>query len=255
MPEFHLLPESALKRDRLGITTIVNRYLIPGGTQDDGSDEPYETLNDWLPAQVPMGLGYMDRSAKKLADGDWSLDLMFEGCKSEEALGAFAEIDYSRVDSRVESFEKFEDLRKFYKGRLENSQVVWPPTVSDPDTKKPVNNPMFGQTHFIESNVVLRTTFALKNFNRALFENMAKTWTPMVPKGLEEIREVDDELQKWLKASIKAGWRGNCWSFSIESLLGKWNPYIYTPKNTSGEAGFNSGVDNPQGGVAGGAFA
>ena len=251
----HLLPDSSLKRDRLGLATIGLRYLIKGGISDDGSDEPWDMLHDYIPAQAPLGLGYMDRAAKKQPDGDWLLDINFDGAKDEQSLGAYAEIDYSRVDSPIEAFEKFDDLRKFYKGRLENNQVVWPVTITDPATNKPVKNDMFGQSHFIETNVVLRTTMAVKNFDRSLFENMAKTWTPLVPKGLENIREVSDELQQWLKASIKAGWRGNVWTFSIESLLGKWNPYIYAPKNTSGESGFRSGVDNPQGGLAGGAFA
>lgn len=251
----HLLPESSFKRDRLGLTTIGLRYLIKGGTADDGSDEPWDTLHDYLPSQAPLGLGYMDRDAKKQTDGDWILGLNYDGARDEQALGAFAEIDYSRVDSPVETFERFEDLRKFYKGRLENNQVVWPVTIKDPDSGKQVKNPMFGQSHFPEANVVLRTALAVKNFDRSLFENMCKTWTPPVPKGQEEIREVENELEKWLKASIKAGWRGNVWSFSIESLLGRWNPYIHSPRNTTGESGFRSGVDNPQGGIAGGAFA
>ena len=254
----HLLPESGGGRDRLGITTITLRYIVKGGSADDGSDEPWDTLHDWMPGFSPLGLGYMDRKMAKRQDGDWNLDITFEGAKNDQSLAAYAEIDYSRVDQPIESHPKIADLMKNFGGSQPagQNQLVWKKEIQDPDTGKMVKNPMLGITHYLDANVVLRTTFAVQQFNRALFEGMCKIDDPITPKGLDEIAAVANEKLRWLKTSIKASWRGNVWALAVEWMLGEWNLSLYSLSGTE-QVGkdFRSGADNPQGGIAGGAFA
>ena len=81
-------------------------------------------------------------------------------------------------------------------------------------------------------------------------------WKSQVADLEDEIAAVANEKLRWLKTSIKASWRGNVWAFAVEWMLGEWNLSLYSLSGTA-QVGkdFRSGADNPQGGIAGGAFA
>ena len=235
MPDYLAQPNSTLSKDRTGICRIEVSYHIPGPAEAGGS-EPYEDLESWLPAVAPMGLVATDRKATKGSDGDWDLVIGFEGAKADQALGAFAEIDYASVDSPVVEFDGWEELAIKWKANPlgENGEFQgWQPKIPDPVGGDTIKNPYLGFTHFVESNIVLRVTFGLRDFLPGLFVNCSKIESPLVPKGMKYLRELP-EGQTWLKRTVKGAFRGNVWQFAIEYVAGKWKTDIYGPKKSDG---------------------
>jgi hypothetical protein len=243
---------STLRRDRTGIATVGLKFIVTGPGEDGGA-EPWNVLHDYVAPEPPLNLGYMDRDAVKRADGDWDLTLVYEGCRDDGALSAYVDLDYVSEDKPIETCEDFEELAKRYKANpfVNGNFAGWARKIMDPDGGgQMIQNPRLGQTHFRACNVVLRSAFALKNFNREVIAEMGKIQTPLIPEKMQYLLDEQDGLMKWLKNSLKAQWRGNVWLFTLEYHLGKWGEE-YRPKNEAAGRAFRSGVDNPQGGVAG----
>ncbi len=233
MPEYLALPSSSFSKDRTLICRIECAYLIPGPSAVDGT-EPYDILDSWLPAARPLGLVALDRKATKQDDGDWILVIGFEGAKDGAPLGYFIELDYASVDSPLETLETWEDFQKKWKGVVEEYKLKgFKPTIRDPVSGEMVKNPLLGQTHFLESNPVLRVTFGLRDFKPGLFENCSKIQKPMVPTAFTDLLNVPDGMS-WLKRTVKGSYRGNVWQFALEYHLGKWIPDIYEAKKDDG---------------------
>lgn len=234
MPEYLALPSSNFTKDKTEICRIECGYLIPGPTVADGS-EPYEILESWLPSAAPLGLVPMDRKATKQDDGDWILVIGFEGAKDSVELGAFLEIDYASVDSPLESLPTWDEFAKKWGASFDGEKFNgFKRKIQDPATGKLITNPVYGQTHFLESNPVIRVTFGLRDFDSGLFENCSKIQKPLVPTKFRELPVDVPDGMTWLKRTVKGSFRGNVWQFAIEYHLGKWNRDIYQPKQDDG---------------------
>lgn len=223
---------SKYARDKTGIRSIQLVFIISGPTEDGGA-EPWDELDNFKPAP-PMGLVEVDRAATKLPDGDWALTVTFEGITSDKAEGAVLEYDNAGVEDPIESFPKFDALAEKWKARLipgEDGQKEfkgWAFKIKDPDSGKLVVNPLFGTSHFLNNQPVLRVTFAVKEFKTDFLKNICKIVVPEVPEGTAKNIETPDG-KSWLKRSVKASYRGNVWQITIEYALAVWTPDIYRP--------------------------
>jgi hypothetical protein len=229
MPDPYLATtDSQYSRERTGIRKVTVVYIIPR----TGETEPYEELDSWVPTARPLNLPETERKATKRTDGDWDLAITFEGMPAGAKAVGFAELDHSSVEDPIETFEKFDALKDKYKGKVvTNAEGVpkfegWAYKIDDPQSGEKVKNPMFGTSHFLNDNTVMRVTFAHPKFFRELLRDICKIQKPIVPDGQNELL-VPIENKTWLKKSVRARWRGNVWEYEIEYLLGNWAPDIY----------------------------
>lgn len=229
MPDYLATPGSSFTRDQTGIRRIENVFIIPGPAQADGA-EPYDVLDSWSPNVKPLGLVEIDRKAAKQPDGDWELRIGFAGAPDDNAFGVVLEIDHASVDSPLETLETWSEFAKKWGARFDGEKFDgFNRKIKDPATGEQIANPVYGQTHFLETNPVLRVTFGSRKFYPGLFLNCSKIQVPAVPRKFNEIVKSPDR-RTWLKRTVKGRYFGNAWQFSLEYLLGFWNPDIYGAK-------------------------
>lgn len=231
MPEYLQTEGSKFTRDKVGIRRFDNVFLIPGPDADGGA-EPYAILDTWEPAVKPLGLPFVERQAAKQADGDWLLTISSEGAVDAAALDPQVEIDDSSVESPIETADNFEELAKKYGPILtdDDGQFKGFPRKIKDLAGQQIKNPYFGVSHLVDGNTIVRVTFGLRDFNAELFRGMRKIDPdPLVPTGTGiAIQSLLGEGESFLKKSIKAGYRGNVWLFTMELWKGKWAPDSYT---------------------------
>lgn len=220
---------STFNREKTGIRRIALRHYV--GMED--GEEPWSTLDSWLPDTLPFGLPCVGRNAEKQDDGDWILTLTFEGLPEGAESQDDAELDHSGVEDPIESFPNFWEkggLAEKYQAQPDGEKFDgWKRKIKDPTTGKIISNPIYGQSHFLNDNSVLRVTFNEKEYTAKYFDNLCKIDTPRVPEGSEVLTEAREGKQ-WLKKKVTAKFRGNVWQYSIEWLLGYWTPDIYNPR-------------------------
>jgi len=217
---------SKFNSDRTGICRF-DVLAIIAGPSTDGGVEPYAELLSYTPP-APLGLPLVNRSASKEDNGDWLLTCSFEGAPAGSALESVAEIDDSSVDAPIETFPKFRELRKKYGGLMDgNNFAGFPPTLKVGGQNEP--NPVYGLSHYLSGNVVLRVTFNLLEYDGSLLRNLRKIDKPRLPKGAERLGETSDGMD-WLKKSVKVQFKGNVWQFTMEWMQGHWVPDIYSPR-------------------------
>lgn len=223
--------DSHFTRSRTGIVGFTIRYAVTGPVEA-GGPEPYEVLTGWKPASRPLDLPEVDRAATKRSDGEWDLDITFEGIPAGAKTAGFAELDHSSVDSPFEEHPKFKELARIYGAAFDQMEggakrfTGWKPTITDKSSGKPVQNPLLGQTHFYDGNTVLRVCFAHPKYFAGLFKNLCKIETPIVPEGQKQLSETFGN-KTWLKRSVHAQWRGNVWDYTLTYMLGVWNEDVY----------------------------
>jgi hypothetical protein len=190
---------------------------------------------DGFEPTAPLGLTLTNRDATKDEDGDWVLTLTYEGITNDQPGDIIAELDYSSVEDPIETNPKFDLLAEKWKARLipgEDGQKEfkgWRFTIPDPaGGSKPIKNPFFGISHFLNDNVILRLSFVTRNYLPELLKNINKISTPLYPRDQQQIIE-PPEGKQWLKRTVKAQFRGNAWRYSMEWHLGVWAPDLYTP--------------------------
>ena len=236
MAEPFLTSDSRFTKERSGIVKIDLVYAVPGPSEHGGA-EPYETLNSFSPAK-PMDLPLTTRQATKANDGSWDLVLSYEGLVNNEKGEMFAEIDYASVEDPIETFENFEALIESYDskdqfdeetGRFQGFKRLLSAKFASPlPNGKRIKNPMYGQKNFFNDNPILRVSFVQRDYSREYMRNICKIDNPLFPPGQNEVADTLEGKQ-WLKRSVKAQFRGNCWAYQIDWLLGNWAPAIYNP--------------------------
>jgi hypothetical protein len=233
------------KDEKTGLHTIRLKFIV----NRDGGDEPWAILDSWIPASLPLTLPMTLRNSVKRDDGDWDLELTFEGVPDDQVSSAVAdkqrvELDFATVEDPIESFQQFPKLRKAYKGTLTEGNagsVIWPETLDNPDSKfiGPVpqdslpKNPLFGVSHYLNPSAVLRITRVSPSFDPAVFRNLGKIDFPDITDAQWLlIKDVPDD-RNWLKKSVRTSLRGNVVEVTSEWLLsgpGGWLKDIYGPK-------------------------
>lgn len=228
-------PTSGSKGDRdlTGIRKISLMFIVEGPEKGSGADEPWTVLDTWLPSSFPLGLPYTTRSYSKSDDGNWDLTLNFEGMPENAESTDDAEIDHASVEDPIETFDRFPALKKKFKGTLdERGTVIWPATLKDPATGTSGRNPIFGQSHFLNDNPVLRCTFNERKYDPSYLKGICKIDArPRVPKGAERMVETEGG-KSWLKKRVSVKYRGNVWQYVVEWLQGYWIPDIYASRGS-----------------------
>lgn len=233
MPDFFQMCNGGGSREETGICRVSVVYLIPGPAAADGQ-EPYDTLFKWKPAAKPAGLEYLSRNFHKRPDGDWDLTLNYAGAPDDNTFGFVLELDYASVDSPLETLETWDEFADKYKATIEDDRLrSFARRIKDPTTGKQIKNPVWGQTHFLETNPVLRITFGRRKFAAGMFLNCSKIQEPAVPREFSEAAKSPDN-RTWLKRTVKGRFYGNAWQFSVEYILGLWNPDICSTKKDDG---------------------
>ena len=225
---------SKFSRDNTGIRKVSLVFSIPGPTQD-GGPEPWTELDRFMPTDVPAGLEYYDRDADKQEDGSWKLTIVFQGAGENDQLTEDVELDDSSSEDPIESFEDFDALTKKYPAIFDAETqkfTGWKRKWKDPTSGNLVRNPIYGTSHFLTGNVVLRVTFNARRIDMSLLQNMRKIDRPRLPEKAAKLRETPDGMQ-WLKRSVRMSMKGNVWQFTVEYLLGSWVPDIYQPKKAA----------------------
>lgn len=227
MPQITPVAGSKYGRDKNGVRNIKQLYAITL----EGEEEPWDTIDSYTPAENPFGLPLSDiRGAEKEDDGSWTLTLTWEGVPDDAESKDDAELDYSSVENPIGSFKGFDGLAKKYGAIFEGENFDgWKRKIKDPASGKIVPNPIYGQSHYLDGNVVLRCTFTERNFQSHYLQNMQKIDTPRVPDGAEALKETVDGMQ-WLKKKVTVKFRGNVWVYTIEWMMGHWTPDIYQPR-------------------------
>ena len=217
---------SAFNREKTGVRRITLRHYV--GLED--GEEPWNTLDTWLPDTLPFGLPCIGRNAEKQDDGDWLLTLIFEGVPEGDDTLDDAELDNAGVEDPIETHPQFDALAKKYGAIFEGEKFDgWKRKIKDPTTGRIGANPIYGQSHYLNDNSVLRVTFNETEYTASHFRNLCRIDTPRVPTGSEALRETEDGKQ-WLKKKVTAKFRGNVWQYVIEWHQGYWTPDIYNPR-------------------------
>lgn len=227
MPTVTPIAGSTFGRDKNGVRTIKQLYAV----SLEGEEEPWDTLDTYAPSSNPFGLPLSDvRGSEKEPDGSWTLTLTWEGVPENAESKDDAELDYSSVENPIATLKGFDDLAKKYGAIFDGENFDgWKRKIKDPATGKVVSNPYYGQSHYLDGNVVLRCTFTEREHKSSYLENMQKIDnTPRVPDGAEALRETVDG-QQWLKKKVTVKFRGNVWVYVMEWMMGFWAPH-YLPR-------------------------
>jgi hypothetical protein len=136
------------------------------------------------------------------------------------------EIDNSAVEEPIETFDKFAALVKKYQGTFEGVKFLGFARVLPDNAKKSVQNPLYGTSHYITGNVVLRKTWNTTQYDSAYKKNLHKIDDPDVAAELKDL----ESGETWLKRSARALPKGNVWQYVVEWHSGRWAPDIYSAK-------------------------
>jgi hypothetical protein len=225
---------SSRDRDQTGLITCVLHFIIQRGDIAE-DDEPWDDLDNFSPAKPPPFTEETSRRSAKRDDGDWDLFITFQG-GDESKFRIILEIDHAGSEDPIESFGKFALLKKFYGADVDehNRLLGWKLEIKDPQTGKMAPNPFLGTTHFLNDSCIVRFTFNLRKFDIRWLKNMAKKETP--PLSNMGGKLTDDDVKaitqppdgkSFIKRSVKIGFRGAVWQYSLEYLLGKPVPVVY----------------------------
>jgi hypothetical protein len=222
------------KDEKTAIRGIKLKYILAGIGDD------FATLDTWLPDTAPLGLPLTNRTATKRDDGDWDLELGFEGIPEDQITKATTEkerieLDLASAEDPIESFKDFAALRKKYGGTLTEGNagsVIWPEKIKGDDGTQ-IQNKLFGTSHYLNPGAVLRITRVVLSFDPAVLRNMGKIDFPDINDAQWElIKDLPDD-RNWLKKSVRTNIRGNVIELTLEWLLSGPGGYItdiYGPK-------------------------
>ncbi len=223
---------SKFSRDKTGLRKVSLVFIINGPAQD-GGPEPWAELNQFKPTGLPAGLEYYDRDATKNEDGSWTLTIVYQGAANDDEFVEDVELDNSSAEDPIETFPEFEALFKKYKGIRDPETKKfegWEPKLLNPATGKMGGNPIYGTSHYLTSNTVLRVTFNTRKLDMSLLRNMCKIEKPAhLPEKANDLKEAPAGME-WVKRSVKMSMKGNIWQYTVEWMLGTWVPDIYRVK-------------------------
>ena len=211
--EPHRIAGATFSTDRIGISTFKVPYVVYSEDQ----------LATFEPGTPPFGLTLVERSANE-DGGDWVLWLLYEGIRSggQDSIELF-ELDCSTAEQPIDTYPDFGYPRwKKYQWDADKREFPRDITIDG----KPGINPLYGTTSYLDINPIWRKISVEVKFPKFLLAEVG-----CISKPVGQIDPPDlPSNRDWLKRSLRASYRGNCWEVTEEWLASgryRWNRDIY----------------------------
>lgn len=230
----NLICGGSFSKDKTRVRRITQKFEVTGPAQHEG-DEPWDELDNFMPAKTPLGLPEVGRQASKEENGSWILEITFEGAPDNATFEDEVELDHAGAEDPIETFEKFEALAlKWHADFDQQTQQFkgWKRRIKDKGSGKTIKNPLYGFSHYLNDSVILRVTFNVRDFDPAWLRNICKIDEPRLTNPRTARMKDVPEGRNWLKKVVKVKFKGNIFQYTVEWLLsgpGGWVPDVYNP--------------------------
>lgn len=208
----HRIAGATFSTDRKGISTFKIPWVVY--TQDQ--------LDTFEPSDPPLGLTLVERSGNE-DGGDWVLWLLYEGIKKGKETVDLFELDCSTAEQPIDTYPDF-GYPRWAKYQWDKEKREFPRDITIDG--QPGINPLYGTTSYLDINPIWRRMSVATDFPKDLLSAVGcidKPTGKIPPPTLPNSRD-------WLKRSLRASWRGNCWDITEEWLASgryQWNRDIY----------------------------